>query len=88
MRETDGMVQVWSVKYCLIVLFCQVCNVRSESDRGGIHNHRVKLDQDQVFSGQFAEINRHNGNESSNIRYNRSIRPKSSNRDGKCKFPI
>lgn len=77
------MVQVWSVKYCLIILFCQVCNVRSESDRGGVYNQRIKLDQDQAFSRQFADMNRHNGNESDSIRYNQSIRSKSRNRNAK-----
>ena len=89
MRETDGMVQVWCVKSCLIILFCQVCNVRSESDRGGGYNQHVKLDTDQVFSGQLAVsgvLNRQNGNESGNIRHNQRIRPKSSTRDAKCKF--
>ena len=89
MRETDGMVQVWCVKSCLIILFCQVCNVRSESDRGGGYNQQVKLDTDQVFSGQLAVsgvLNRQNGNESGNIRHNQRIRSKSSTRDAKCKF--
>ena len=89
MRETDGMVQVWCVKSCLIILFCQVCNVRSESDRGGGYNQQVKLDTDQVFSGQFAEsgvLNRQNGKESGNIRHDQRISSKSSTRDAKCKF--
>ena len=79
------LVQVCSVKSALIILFCQVCNVRGESEGGGGNNQRVKLDPHPEITGQMSH---------GHARYNQSLSSKtlsrlkrsSSNRDAKCEL--
>ena len=92
------LVQVCSVKSALIILFCQVCNVRGESEGGGGNNQRVKLDPHPEITGQTGggsdAMSHGHASESDYTRYNQSLSSKtlsrlkrsSSNRDAKCEL--
>ena len=88
------LVQVCSVKSALIILFCQVCNVRGESEGGGGNNQRVKLDPHPEITGHSDAMSHGHASESDYSRYNQSLSSKtlsrlkrsSSNRDAKCEL--